>query len=112
MIYLVACVISILLILGYVAYEDLKLWDVNFAEAKKYVSELRFKIGKFETATFEEGVVLFSPRTDEETTKEPLANFRCTEFGKDIKVYVHISENLAFITTEDESMATFLVYEK
>ena len=98
-----------------VLYEQakkLEFKEARFVEAKDCLKEQGYKLGKWEPVLIENETVTFSPKTDEETTPEPLANFVLWKFGENIKVYIHNSGNLAFMLPEKDVMTSGLVFEK
>lgn len=86
--------------------------EVRFVEAKDCLKEQGFKLGTWESVLIENETVIFSPKTDDETTPELLANFVLWKFGENIRVYIHTSGNLAFMLPEKDVMTSGLVFEK
>lgn len=110
LIILFVCVPTMAILNQYAKKQEFK--ELRFVEAKDCLKDQGFMLGKWESVLIENETVTFSPKTDDETTPEPLGNFVVWKFGEDIRVYVHVSGNLAFMLTKKDVMTSGLVFEK
>ena len=110
LIILFVCVPIMVILNQYAKKQEFK--ELMLIEAEDSLKEQGFKLKKRESVLIENETVTFSPKSDDETTPEPLTNFVVWKYGEHFKVYVHISGNLAFMLTKKDMLNSCLVFEK